>query len=120
MIIDDGEKRYVVSSSNLFADVGLPDAEECFVRSRLLIYLVKEIERRNLSHHQASAVLDVPESDISLLLDCRLTSFSLERLIEMVAKLGMDVAISCQPAEGGGHGHVTISLPHEDGSILVL
>lgn len=49
MIIDDEEKRYVVSSGNVFADVGLPDAEECFVRSRLLIYLVKEIKKRNLS-----------------------------------------------------------------------
>lgn len=40
-----------------------------------------------------------------------LTSFSLERLIGMVARLGMDVAISCQPAQDGRQGHVTISLP---------
>ena len=112
MINDDEEKRYIVSSGNVFADVGLPDAEECFVRSRLLIYLVKEIKKRNLSHHQAATVLDVPESDISLLLDCCLTNFSLERLLRMVARLGMDVSISCQPAQDDdGHGHVTISLP---------
>jgi len=112
MIIDDEEKRYVVSSGNVFADVGLPDAEECFVRSRLLIYLVKEIKKRNLSHHQAATMLGVTASDISLLLDCCLTNFSLERLLEMAARLGMDVAISCQPAQDdNGHGHFTISLP---------
>jgi predicted XRE-type DNA-binding protein len=112
MINDNKEKRYVVSSGNVFADVGLPDAEECFVRSKLLIYLVKEIKKRNLSHHQAATMLGVPESDISLLLDCCLTSFSLERLIGMVARLGMDVSISCQPAQGGSeHDHVTINLP---------
>jgi len=111
MIIDDGEKRYVVSSGNLFADVGLPDAEGRMRRSKLLNYLVKEIRHRGLSPYQAAALLDVPESDIHLLLQACLSSFSLERLIEMVARLGMDVAISCQPAEGGGHGHVTISLP---------
>jgi predicted XRE-type DNA-binding protein len=94
MINAEEEKRYVVSSGNVFADVGLPDAEECFVRSRLLIYLVKEIKKRNLSHYQAATMLGVPESDISFLLDCCLTNFSLERLIKMVARLGMDVAIS--------------------------
>ena len=112
MIIDDEEKRYVVSSGNVFADAGLPDPEGRMRRSKLLNYLVKEIRCRGLSPSQAAALLDVSEADIHHLLQANLTNFSLERLLEMVARLGMDVAISCQPAQDdNGHGHVTISLP---------
>ena len=112
MTIDDEEKRYVVSSGNVFADVGLPDAEGRMRRSKLLNYLVKEIRRRGLSPSQAAVLLNVPESDIHHLLQANLTNFSLERLLEMVARLGMDVAISCQPAQDDdGRGHITISLP---------
>ena len=112
MIIDDEEKRYVVSSGNVFADVGLSDAGGRMRRSKLLNYLVKEIRRRDLSPSQAAALLSVPESDIHHLLQANLTNFSLECLLEMVTRLGIDVAISCQPAQDdNGHGHVTISLP---------
>ena len=101
-----------MSSGNVFADVGLSDPEGRMRRSKLLNYLVKETRHRGLSPSQAAALLDVSEVDIHLLLQANLTSFSLECLLEMVARLGMDVAISCQPAQDDdGHGHVTISLP---------
>ena len=112
MRIDDEEKRYVVSSGNVFADVGLPDAEGRMRRSKLLNYLVKEIRRRGLSPSQAAVLLNVPDADVHHLLQANLTSFSFEGLIEMVARLGMDVSISCQPAQDDdGHGHITINLP---------
>ena len=109
-MIDDEEMSYTISSGNVFADAGLPDAEECLARSELLYYIMTEIKRRGLSRRQAASLLGVSESHIRLLLRGRLSEFSLEYLLQMVKKLGMHVAISCQPTTGE-EGHVTISLP---------
>ncbi len=104
------DEGYTISSGNVFADAGLPDAEECLARAELLYYIIKEISRRGLTQKQAASLLGIPQPHVSHLLRARLSSFSLERLLRMTARLGMDVAISCQPARGE-QGHVTISLP---------
>ena len=103
--------NYTISSGNVFADAGLPDAEECLARSELLYYIMTEVKRRGLSLRQAASLLDVPQSHIRLLLRGRLSEFSLEYLLQMVKKLGLHVVISCQPTMEDEQGHVTIDLP---------
>lgn len=104
------DERCIVSSDNPFADLGLPNPEERLARAQLLCYIVTEIKRRGLSQTKAAALLGVPQPHISLLLQAKMSNFSLERLLQMVARLGLDVAISFQPA-AGNLGHVTINPP---------
>lgn len=104
------DEGYTVSSDNIFADAGLPNPEECLARVQLLKYIIAEIKRRGLSQRQAAKLLGVPQPHICLLLQARVSNFSLERLLQMVARLGVDVAILCQPTTGE-QGHVTLSLP---------
>ena len=106
----DEEMSYTISIGNVFADAGLPDAEECLARSELLYYIMTEIRRRGLSRREAAFLLGIPQSYIRLLLRGRLSGFSLEYLLQMVKKLGIQVVISCQPTTDE-QGHVTISLP---------
>ncbi len=106
----DEEMSYTVSSGNIFADAGLPNPDECLARAKLLSYIVTEIDRRGLSQDQAARLLGVPKSYIRLLLRAHLSSFSLEYLLQMVKKLGIQVVISCQPTTDE-QGHITISLP---------
>ena len=109
-MITMSDKGYTISSDNVFADFGMPDAEERLTRARLLCSIVKEISRRGLSQRQAASLLGIPQPHVSQLLQARLSCFSLERLLQMIARLGMDVTISCQPATGE-QGHVTLRLP---------
>jgi predicted XRE-type DNA-binding protein len=104
------DETCTISSPYPFADDGRPDAEERFARARLLCYIVSEIKRRGLSQTQAAALLGVPQPHISLLLQAKMSNFSLERLLQMVARLGHDVAISFQPA-AGEHGRVILNPP---------
>jgi len=104
------DERYTVSSANPFADVGLPDSEERFARAQLLCYIVTEIKQRRLSQTKAASLLGGPQPHISLLLQAKMSNFSLERLLQMVARLGLDVTISFQPAPGE-QGHVMVNLP---------
>ena len=88
------EKNYTVSSDNIFADLGFPDAEELLMQADLSYSIVKEISRRGLTRRQAASLLGISQTDVTKLLEARLSRFSLERLQQMKAKLGTDVAIS--------------------------
>jgi len=87
-------KDYFISSDNVFADLGMPDAEERLMRSSLLTSIIMEISRRGLTRREIASLLDIPQSRVSHLLDARMSHFSLESLQQMSAKLGMDVTVS--------------------------
>ena len=106
----DVEEGYFVSSDNPFADVGLPDAEECLVRAELLCYIVIEIKRRGLSRQQAASLLGISLSQVRHLLEARMSKFPLENLLAMVIRLGAGVTTFCQPTESKP-GEIVISIP---------
>jgi predicted XRE-type DNA-binding protein len=88
------DKDYIISSDNVFADFGMPDAEERLMRLWLLTSIVMEISRRGLTRRQAASLLGISQADVTKLLEARLSRFSLESLQQMSVKLGMDGAIS--------------------------
>ncbi len=85
---------YTIGSDNVFADLGLPNAEELLMQANLSYAIVAEISRRRLTRRQAASLLGISKTDVTKLLEARLSQFSLERLQQMKAKLGIDVAIS--------------------------
>jgi len=87
-------KGYTISSDNIFADLGFPNAEELLMQADLSCSIVKEISRRGLTRHQAASLLGISQADVTKLQEARLSGFSLESLQQMSAKLGMDVAVS--------------------------
>ena len=88
------DKDFFISSDNVFADFGMPDAEERLMRADLLCDIAIEISRRGLTRRQAASLLGISQTDVTNLLEARLSRFSLESLQQIKAKLGMDVAIS--------------------------
>jgi predicted XRE-type DNA-binding protein len=88
------EKDYTISSDNIFADLGFPDAEELLIQANLSCSIVKEISRRGLTRRQAASLLGISQTDVSHLLTAHLSRFSLESLQQMRAKLGMDAVVS--------------------------
>jgi len=90
-------KDYIISSDNIFADLGFPNAEELLMQANLVCSIIKEISRRGLTRRQAASLLGISQADVAKLLAARLSQFSLESLQQMSAKLGLDVAdrVSC-------------------------
>jgi predicted XRE-type DNA-binding protein len=83
--------------------------EERLMRAELLYYIATEIKRRNLSEDQAAKLLGVLDPHvISLLLQAKVSNFSLEDVLQMVTRLGVDLTISGQPA-ASEQGHVILS-----------
>ncbi len=97
------------SGGNIFADLGLPDAEERLVKANLAVIIGNSIERQGLSQSAAAARMGIAQPDVSKLLNGRLSGFSLERLLSFVRTLGLDVEIKVRPAKSKDVGRLVLA-----------
>jgi predicted XRE-type DNA-binding protein len=86
-------ERVILSSGNVFADMGLPDAAELDTKARLGAALNQIVERRRLSQADVAAALGINQPKVSALLHYKLEGFSVERLMHFLVALGHDVEI---------------------------
>jgi predicted XRE-type DNA-binding protein len=78
---------------NVFADLGLPDAEERQTKLRLAYALNAVIDRARLSQAAAAARLGLNQLKVSALRNYKLEGFSVERLMTLLTTLDQDVEI---------------------------
>ncbi len=83
------------SSGNVFRDLGFPEeeAEHLRVRADLLIQIQKALDARGLKQADAAKLLGVTQPRVSDLVRGRLDLFSVDSLIDMLAKLGVRVRL---------------------------
>lgn len=81
------------SSGNVFADMGLPEAEEELTKAQLASHIRQVIKRRRLTQVAAAAAMGIDQPKVSALLNGRLANFSSERLMRLLTALGQDVDI---------------------------
>ncbi len=98
---------YTESSGNVFADLGLPDAEDALAKAELARLIGVLIAKRHLTQVQAARLLGIDQPKVSALLRGRLTGFSMDRLLRFLLALDRDVEIVIRPAAyPGGRVHV--------------
>lgn len=95
------EQDYVVSSGNVFSDLGLPNPEEALAKAELANKIAAIIRERGLTQEKAAKMLKIDQPKISMLVRGRLTGFSLERLMRFLLLLGQEIKISVQPSAHG-------------------
>ena len=89
--------KVTMSSGNVFADIGLPDAEERLAKAQLAHKISEIIQKRHLSQIEAARILGTEQPKISAIMNGKLSGFSLERLIYFLNVLGSDVQIIVKP-----------------------
>lgn len=89
------------SSGNVFADLGLPDADERQTKVQLAVAINRELTARAWSQSRAAEVLGVNQPKVSALQKYRLEGFSVERLMTFLTALGNDVEISIKRRSRG-------------------
>lgn len=88
------------SGGNVFRDLGFPpgEAEHLRVRSELMLHLQKTITARGLKQADAAELLGVTQPRVSDLMRGRLDLFSIDTLIDMLARLGVRAKVVLQPS----------------------
>jgi predicted XRE-type DNA-binding protein len=87
------------STGNVFRDLGFApeEAQHLLIRADLLIQLQKTIGSRGLTQTKAAKILRVTQPRVSDLLRGRIDLFSTDSLIDMLARLGVEVRLVLKP-----------------------
>ena len=85
-------------SGNVFADLGLPQAEQELMKARLTLQIYRIIQARGLTQTEAGKILGIPQPQVSALARNRAGNFSVGRLLDFLTALGQDVKITVTPA----------------------
>jgi predicted XRE-type DNA-binding protein len=87
------DKKITRGSSNVFADLGFPDAEERQTKLRLAFAINTILEELHLTQAEAAHILDASQPKVSSLANYKLEGFSVERLMTYLTALDRDVQI---------------------------
>jgi predicted XRE-type DNA-binding protein len=87
------------SSGNVFADMGLPDAEVALAKTKVASKICDILAERKLTQVKAAAMLGIDQPKISALMRGRLEGFSSDRLFRFLNALGSDVEIVIKPKQ---------------------
>jgi predicted XRE-type DNA-binding protein len=90
---DSAESRTTKSSGNVFADLGLADAEDLMGKANLALHIRRTIKERHLTQAQAAALMGLDQPKVSSIINGRLEGFSSDRLMRFLNDLGCDVQI---------------------------
>jgi predicted XRE-type DNA-binding protein len=95
-------------SGNIFADLGLPNAEEHQLKAALLVQIKRLIVDRQLTQTEAAKLIKMKQPDLSKLLRGHFKLASVEKLMLMLTALDQDVEITIKPhRKRGESGRIT-------------
>ena len=89
-------------SGNVFADIGLPDAEGELFKAELTYQIAKQIRTLALTQSQAGIRLGLSQPDVSRLMKGRRSGFSTDLLLALLTALDLDVDIVVRPVGSTG------------------
>lgn len=98
-----------VSSGNVFADLGLPDADKLKVKSGLVIEITKAICNLGLTQEAAAKRMGLTQPKVSALLHGEFSNFSERKLMDCLNRLGYDIEIRVKPT-GESVGHLMLAV----------
>jgi predicted XRE-type DNA-binding protein len=90
-----------VGGGSIFEQLDLPNAQERLRKARLMNVINDAIKRMGLSQKDAADATGLDQADISRLQHGRGSRYSTDRLLSVLAKLGVDVEITQRHGEGG-------------------
>src|ERR1035437_4097817 len=91
------ENDYTVGSENVFADLGLPQADELQAKAALAHQIASIARGRHLTQAETAHILGTTQPKVSDLFAGRLSGFSMERLIRFLNAFDRDVQIVVSP-----------------------
>jgi predicted XRE-type DNA-binding protein len=97
----DKEEAIVMeaSSGNVFADLGLPNAEQLKIKSGLTIEIVRAMRRLGLTQEDAGRRMGISQAKVSGLMRGDLANLSEAKLMECLSRLGYDIEIKLTQAD---------------------
>jgi predicted XRE-type DNA-binding protein len=91
--------KHTKSSGNVFADLGLGNAEERKLKAQLAVEIRRFIEQKEFTQARVAEIIGIDQPKVSRLLRGQLSGFSVERLFSILNRLGHAVEVRISSKE---------------------
>jgi predicted XRE-type DNA-binding protein len=96
-------------SGNVFADLGLPDADKLKVKSGLVIEITRAVRRLGLTQEEAGRRMGISQPKVSGLMRGDFANLSERKLMDCLNRLGYDIEIQVRPTKRP-LGHLRLAI----------
>ncbi len=103
------ETAVEAGSGNVFADLGLADADAHIVKAELVTRIDTIVRQRGITQAEAARLLGLSQPDVSRLLRGDFREYSLERLLRLLTALGRDIDIVIRQPRAAGGGRLRVA-----------
>lgn len=99
-----------VGSGNIFADLGLPDADTHFLKAQIVAEIYRLTNQRKLTQAQAGKLIGISQPEVSRMFKGNFREYSIDRLMAFLTAFDRDVDIVVRPHKKAGRaGRITFS-----------
>jgi predicted XRE-type DNA-binding protein len=95
-------------SRNVWLQLGLPDAEEHYLKAELVLRLTKAIAALGVTQRVAARRIGTTQPELSKIMGGRFSEVSLERLMRFLTALGYHIEIKIGAGKTNKAGDVTV------------
>lgn len=96
------------SSDNVYADLGLPDADKLQIKTGLVVEIRKAMRNIGLTQQEAAKRMGITQPKVSDMMRGDFTNLSERKLMDCLTRLGFDIEIKIRPAKAE-HGHLLLA-----------
>jgi predicted XRE-type DNA-binding protein len=97
-------------SGNIFADLGLPDADAHFLKAQIVAEIYRITSERKLTQAQAGKLMGITQPEVSRMFKGSFREYSVDRLMGFLTGFNRDVEIVVRPHKKAGKaGRITFS-----------
>jgi predicted XRE-type DNA-binding protein len=88
-------------SGNVFADLGLNEADQLLARSQIGFHVFKILKDKKLKQREISGILGIAQPDVSHLMNGHFSRFTTDKLLDFLKRLDRKVTIEVSPHHKG-------------------
>jgi len=85
-------------SDNVYADLGLPDADKLKIKTGLVIEIRKAMRSSGLTQQEAAKRMGITQPKVSDMMRGDFSNLSERKLMDCLTRLGYDIEIKVRPA----------------------
>jgi predicted XRE-type DNA-binding protein len=99
-----GKVRVEIGGENIFADLGLPDAQTHFLKAQIVSEIYRLTNERRLTQSQAGELMAISQPEVSRMFKGNFREYSVDRLMGFLTAFGRDVEIVARARKRIGKG----------------
>lgn len=93
--------EFEMGSGNVFADLGLKDADGLFARAQIGFCVYKIVKERKLKQREIAKLLGIAQPEVSHLMNGHYSRFTTDKLLDFLKRLDRTITIQISPHRPG-------------------